>query len=107
MSDCPLPCYPAIFELFFLGLIRRQLVGESSRGLTVVSGDRMGNRCLVGGAPLQVTCSDEQLRTTCIDKGDGAYTVQWFGNMAGRYILHITLDGAEVGGFISLETEAT
>ena len=38
----------------------RGVVGEQSKGVRVVSGDRMGNRCLIGGAPLRVTCSEER-----------------------------------------------
>ena len=78
------------------------VVGETSKGVRVISGDRMGNRCLVGGAPLQVWVAqhteDEEIQTKCIDNGDGTYLVQWFGNVAGTYTLHVTLDGAEVGG---------
>ena len=74
------------------------VVGQPSRGITLISSDRMGNRCLIGGAKVKVSCPNQKLATSVDDGGDGTYTIRWKSNVAGTYTMHVSIDGAEVGG---------
>ena len=75
----------------------RGVVGEMG-SVKIVTNDRMGNRCEVGGAPLRVESKDPQLQTSEIDNGDGSYTLQWLGEVSGTYDLQVTIDGINVTG---------
>ena len=80
------------------GTALRSVVGEKSQGVLLTSGDRMGNRCHVGGAPVRVFCANEALRTSIIDQGDGKYLIQWHSEASGQYSMHVYVDQAEVAG---------
>ena len=76
----------------------RGVVGETSEGVQLVTADCMGNRCLIGGAPVRVSCTSEAVQTTCVDNGDGTYRLGWFAELSGTYMLHVTIDGRDVTG---------
>ena len=74
------------------------IVGKVSKGVRLVTHDRMSNRCLVGGAPVQVSCSSNKVSTNIIDKGDGTYLINWHSDSSGKYTLNVTVEGSAVGG---------
>ena len=73
------------------------VVGEAG-SVTIVTSDRMGNRCVVGGAPLRVETKSKELRTDHADNGDGTYALQWMGEVSGKYELNVTIGSVNVTG---------
>lgn len=73
------------------------VVGEAG-SVTIVTSDRMGNRCVVGGAPLRVETKSKELRTDHADNGDGTYALQWMGEVSGKYELNVTIGDVNVTG---------
>jgi hypothetical protein len=63
-----------------------------------VTCDRMGNRCIEGGAPVNVDAKTDMLKTSYVDNKDGTYNIQWIGEVSGTYAIHITIDGLHVTG---------
>lgn len=76
----------------------RGVVGKVSKGIRMITHDRMSNRCLVGGAPVRVACSSDKVSTNVIDKGDGTYLISWHSDASGKYMLHVTIEGQDVRG---------
>jgi hypothetical protein len=76
----------------------RGVVGSESGGVVLVTSDRMGNRCLVGSAPVNIHCPNTAVSCQCIDKGDGTYSLHWQSQAAGEYKIHVTIDGLDVAG---------
>ena len=72
-------------------------VGEMG-SVRIVTCDRMGNLCIVGGAPVRVDAKTSILQTSTVDNGDGSYELQWHGEVSGKYDLHVTIDGINVTG---------
>ena len=72
-------------------------VGETG-SVRIVTCDRMGNLCIVGGAPVQVDAKTSVLQTSTHDNGDGSYELRWQGEVSGKYGLHVTIDGINVSG---------
>ena len=66
----------------------------------MISRDKMGNRCQVGGA--HVTCGSmvdkDPLQSSCTDKGDGTYKGQLTMALAGEYALAVKLRGSHARG---------
>ena len=81
-----------------LDLPLKGTVGKVGKGFKVITYDRMSNRCLVGGAPVRVHCNSDKVQTSCMDKGDGTYTITWHSDMSGSYMLSVTIEGSEVVG---------
>ena len=73
------------------------IVGEAG-SVTIVTSDRMGNRCQVGGAPLRVETKSKELRTSHVDNEDGTYALQWIGEVSGKYELNVTISDVNVTG---------
>ena len=63
-----------------------------------VTCDRMGNRCIEGGAPVNVDAKTDMLKMSYVDNKDGTYDIQWIGEVSGTYAIHITIDGLHVTG---------
>ena len=74
------------------------VAGQQSKGVTVVSADRMGNLCLMGGAKLAVSSDKPELLTACEDQGNGTYLVTWSSEAGGLYKVRVTIDGVDVKG---------
>ena len=75
----------------------RGVVGDAG-SVVIATSDRMGNRCVVGGAPLRVETKSKDLRTSQIDQGDGTYALQWLGEVSGKYEINVTIDNVNVTG---------
>ena len=60
--------------------------------------DSMGNRCIEGGARLQVTLDTPDVQATSEDQEDGSYLISWTGEKSGEFQLSITLCSAHVRG---------
>lgn len=98
LSIQPNAAHPEMTKLMPGLLPLRGTVGEASSGLELVTSDKMGNRCLVGGAPVQVKCTRDEVETSCVDKGDGTYMLHWSSKVSGTYRLHVTIGGLDVSG---------
>lgn len=81
------------------GLPLRGVVGDDwSCTCTLHAADRMGNRCIAGGAKIVVDCGKDPVDTRCTDNEDGSYTLQWKGKAAGLFRTQVRIDGAHVIG---------
>ena len=62
--------------------------------------DRMGNWCVVGGAPIliDVDGKDAEISATCEDNENGTYTLKWKGKVSGAFKTQVKIDGAHVLG---------
>ena len=60
--------------------------------MVVVTGDRMGNRCEVGGAPILCDCFDERVEAECEDLKDGSYRITWHCKTTGIFTVTIKID---------------
>jgi hypothetical protein len=60
--------------------------------------DKMGNRCMAGGAPIVVSTDSNDAQSNCIDNGDGSYSLHWKSTRAGTYKTHVKIDGVHVIG---------
>ena len=47
--------------------------------------DRMGNRCVAGGAPILVDVDSSEVETRMHDNENGSYKLEWRGKIAGAY----------------------
>jgi len=75
-------------------------VGESwTCSCTLFASDRMGNRCVTGGAPIKVDVDSPSIfESQCTDNGDGSYTLEWRGMVSGTYTTQVRIDGVHVIG---------
>lgn len=73
------------------------VVGDAG-SVVIATSDRMGNGCVVGGAPFKVETKSKELQTTQVDNNDGTYAVQWLGEVSGKYELFVTIDNVNVTG---------
>ena len=60
--------------------------------------DRMGNRCVAGGAPILVDVDNPEIESQVHDNDNGSYTLEWRGKIAGTYKTQVRIDGAHVLG---------
>ena len=65
---------------------------------TLKVSDRMGNRCLEGGAPIVVDVEADAVQSRCIDNEDGSYTLEWKGTVSGSFKTQVRIHGAHVVG---------
>ena len=93
------------------------VVGTEGR-LVIQMCDCMGNRCVDGGAPLEVTIQGQQaakqadtsgqpaggdatnapLTCKCIDQQDGTFLVSWTGKVSKNYMLELRMNHAHLVG---------
>ena len=76
----------------------RSVVGEKWRGMVVYAADKIGNRCIKGGAKVQIHVDHEAVEATCTDHDDGSYSFKWRSQRAGTYSIAVTIDGTPVLG---------
>ena len=61
--------------------------------------DRMGNRCVTGGANIMVDVDlPEKFFSQITDNNDGSYTLQWRGTTASEYKTQVRIDHVHVHG---------
>lgn len=93
-------------ELPLRGALELSGGGEEGEGrarcsctLQLLARDKMGNRCRTGGAVVTAGCMDAgSLESSCVDQGNGAYTVRWWGAQPGTYTVFVKMDGLHVIG---------
>ena len=60
--------------------------------------DKMGNSCDEGGAEVEVSCSNADVKTGCIDNGDGSYSLFWRSTSTGISEASIMIHGLHING---------
>ena len=79
----------------------RGVVGEDwSCTCTLHVVDRMGNRCVTGGAGIVVDIEHggDKMHAKVDDNDDGSYKLSWRGTVSGTYTTRIRIDGVHVHG---------
>ena len=68
--------------------------------LRLLARDKMGNRCLTGGA--NVTCGsmddNAELQSSVSDQGDGEYIIYWWATDPGDFSVFVKMDGLHIIG---------
>ena len=75
------------------------VVGDDwSCSCTLFVSDKMGNRCVTGGAPIIADADSPDIQAQCTDNANGSYTLQWRGMVSGTYKTQVRIDGVHVIG---------
>jgi len=64
--------------------------------LTLRPSDKMGNECQTGGGAVECSCDNDAVEATCVDVGDGSYTVSWTSGQVGEFQGSVTVGGEHV-----------
>ena len=76
----------------------RGVVGEQWRGMVMFAADKIGNRCVNGGANVQIHVDHEGVEAICTDNGDGSYGFKWRSERSGTYQVAVTINSIPVIG---------
>lgn len=67
--------------------------------LTLPMCDKMGNRCITGGADVRCSCAGQNdVFASTNDNEDGTYALVWRSNQSGLFSVHISVEGEAIGG---------
>ena len=75
------------------------VVGDGfSCSCTLAVSDRMGNRCVSGGANIVVDVNSPDAQSQCTDLENGSYKLEWKSTRSGTYKTQVKIDGVHVIG---------
>lgn len=83
------------------GTVRGKVGGDASSGCsqTLVTSDRVGNKCISGGANVDVVVPNPSgVETDIADQGDGSYVLSWRSKASGTFKARVRIDGEDVIG---------
>ena len=74
------------------------VAGDKWREIVVFTADKIGNRCVTGGAKVSINVDCVNVQTNCIDNANGSYRLQWRSQRSGTFSVSITIDDVPVAG---------
>jgi len=88
----------------YLNPVEQPLTGEVGSSpsdgcmVAVHACDRVGNLCTRGEGNVQAACATPAVTSSCVDQGDGSYTLQWQGKVSGVFDASLKINGQHVRG---------